>query len=77
MGERPFLYEAKRGSIRVYTCDVCRLPFEWSEGAEWYGSEKACDNAEWDKITFVCSAACKENFASRQRRKQAAESGGE
>ena len=67
MGEKPHQYSAKRGPVRVYTCDVCSRRFEWRDqpGAEYHGSVKDLDDGNWDKITIACSQECKQEHKRR------------
>jgi hypothetical protein len=60
-------YTAKRGPVRVWTCDICGERFEWADkpGAKWYGSWKDADAARWDRIIVVCSAECKKRALAK------------
>lgn len=51
-------YTGKDGRIvRVWTCSVCKKPFEWGPGAEWYGS-LACEH-DPSQLVVVCSRKCR------------------
>jgi hypothetical protein len=59
----PYVYQADRGLVWVYTCSVCGSRFEWVQGeSSWYGSWKDLENGNWKKIKFACSHACKETL---------------
>ncbi len=59
----PFVYQAKRGLVRVYTCSSCGERFEWAQGKSgWFGSLKDMDDQRWDRIEFACSHACAEKL---------------
>ena len=64
MARAPITYTANRGSVHVWQCNVCGKLFEWADESEaqYYGSERDVDDGNWDKITIVCSAACRAKF---------------
>lgn len=69
MAEAPTIYKGLDGrQVRVYVCDVCRQPFEWSrDGSQWYGSIADVEDGEWEAITVLCSLGCKWRFMDMQR----------
>ncbi len=53
-------YTGRDGSdARVWTCDECGRPFEWSGESSWYGSLRAEDDGDLENMTIYCSHQCR------------------
>lgn len=67
----PFVYETKRGLVRVYTCSNCGQRFEWAYGkCSWFGSIKDMEDRRFDRIMFACSHACAEKLRTETEGKK-------